>query len=98
MGANLVEIKALGTSFRIQVDENPAYMQEVLDYLLKVISKVENTTGMKDPLKIAILSSVYLIDELYKEKNSEKKQIMENEVSELTERIISCIESVLEDN
>ena len=98
MGSNLVDIKALGTSFKIQVDEDPVYMQEILDYLDKVVSKVETTTGMKDPLRIALLTAVYLIDELYKEKKSDKNQFAENEVSELTEKIISCIESVLEDN
>lgn len=97
MSSDLFNIKALGTSFKIQVDENPEYMEEVLDYLEKVILKVESTTGMKDPLKIAILASVYLIDELYKERKSGGNQSVENEVSELTERFISCIESVLED-
>jgi cell division protein ZapA (FtsZ GTPase activity inhibitor) len=98
MGSNLVDIKALGTSFKIQVDEDPVYMEEILNYLDQIISKVESTTGMKDPLKIAVLTAVYLIDELYKEKKSDKNLNTENEVSELTERIISCIESVLEDN
>ncbi len=98
MGSNLVEIKVLGTSFRIQVDEDPVYMKEILDYLEKIISKVETTTGMKDPLRIALLTSVYLIDELYKERNSGNNQIIESEFTELTERIITCIESVLEDD
>jgi cell division protein ZapA len=91
MDSHLVDIKLLGTSFRIEVDENPAYMQEIIDYLTNIVNKVQNTTGMRDPLKIAILTSVYLADEIYKGKNSEK------EVSELTERIFSCIEKVLED-
>ena len=91
MKSHLIDIKLLGTSFKIEVDENPAYMQEILDYLRTIINKLETSTNMKDPLKIAILTSVYLADEIYKGKKSEK------EVSELTERIISCIENVLED-
>ena len=91
MDSNLIDIKLLGTSFKIEVDENPAYIKEIIDYLKTIINKVENSTGMKDPLKIAILTSVYLADELYKGKKSEK------ELSELTERIISCIETVLDD-
>ncbi len=94
MSSHLIDIKLLGTSFKIEVDENPSYMHEVIDYLKTIINKVENSTGMQDPLKIAILTSVYLVDELYKEKKSEKSK----EMSELTERIISCIESVLENN
>ena len=92
MDSNLIDIKLLGTSFKIEVDENPAYIKEIIDYLKTIINKVENSTGMQDQLKIAILTSVYLADELYKGKKSEK------ELSELTERIISCIETVLDDN
>jgi len=91
MNSHLIDIKLLGTSFKIEVDENPAYMHEIIDYLKTIVSKVENSIGMQDPLKIAILTSVYLADEIYKGKKSEK------EISELTERIISCIENVLED-
>ena len=98
MGRNLVEIKALGTSFRIQVDKDPVYMKEILDYLEKTINKVETTTGLKDPLRIALLASVFVIDELYKEKNSGNNQLIESELTELTERIITCIESVLEND
>ncbi|MCL2294734.1 MAG: cell division protein ZapA [Spirochaetes bacterium] len=91
MDKHFVDIKLLGTSFKIEVDENPAYMQDIINYLKVIINKIENSTGMHDPLKIAILASIYLTDEIYKGKNSEK------ELSELTEKIISCIENVLED-
>ena len=91
MNSHLIDIKLLGTSFKIEVDENPAYMQQIIDYLKTITSKVENSTDLNDPLKISILTSVYLADEIYKGKKSEK------EISELTERIISCIENVLED-
>ena len=98
MENNLVDIQVLGTSFRIQVDEDPEYVKEILEYLETVISKVESTTRMKDPLKIALLTSVYLIDEIFKNKNADNNPEMKIKASELTERIISCIESVLEDN
>lgn len=98
MENNLVDIQVLGTSFRIQVDEDPEYVKEILEYLETVISKVESTTRMKDPLKIALLTSVYLIDEIFKNKNTDNNPEMKIKASELTERIISCIESVLEDN
>ncbi|MCL2792553.1 MAG: cell division protein ZapA [Spirochaetaceae bacterium] len=91
MSSHLIDIKLLGTSFKIEVDENPAYMQEIIEYLKNIVNKVESSTGMYDPLKISILTSVYLVDEIYKAKKSGK------ELSELTERVISCIENVLED-
>ncbi len=72
-------------------------MQKILKYLETVIDKVELTTSIKDPLKTAILSSVFVIDELFKLKNNSPDSSVEKEVSELTEKIISCIDNVLED-
>lgn len=98
MGNNLVDIQVLGTSFRIQVDEDPEYIKDIVRHLETVISRVESTTNMKDPLKISLLASIYLIDEIFKGSRAENNPELQNKASELTERIISCIESVLEDN
>ena len=97
MSDNLVDIKVLGTSFRIQVNEDREYMEKILAYLENVISKVELTTSIKDPLKTSILSSVFVIDELLKLKETGNDPTIEKEFSELTEKIISCIDNVLEE-
>ena len=97
MNNNLVDIQVLGTSFKIQVNEDPEYMERILEHLKTVINKVELTTSIKDPLKTAILSSVFVIDELYKLKENSSDPSIEKEVSELTEKIISCIDNVLDD-
>ena len=97
MSNNLVDIQVLGTSFRIQVNEDPQYMEKIIKYLENVINKVEHTTAIKDPLKTSILASVFIIDELFKLKEGSGDSAVEKEVSELTEKIISCIDNVLED-
>ncbi len=97
MSNNLVDIQVLGTSFRIQVNEDPQYMEKIIKYLENVINKVEHTTAIKDPLKTSILASVFIIDELFKLKEGSGDPAVEKEVSELTEKIISCIDNVLED-
>ena len=97
MSDNLVDIKVLGTSFRIQVNEDREYMEKILSYLENVISRVELSTSIKDPLKTAILSSVFVIDELFKLKDTGTDPSVEKEFSELTEKIISCIDNVLEE-
>ncbi len=97
MSDNLVDIKVLGTSLRIQVNEDREYMEKIIDYLENVINRVELTTSIKDPLKTAILSSVFVIDELFKSKDKIQDSSVEKEFSELTEKIISCIDNVLEE-
>jgi cell division protein ZapA (FtsZ GTPase activity inhibitor) len=96
MNNNLVDIQVLGTSFKIQVNEDPEYIERILKHLKTVINKVELTTSIKDPLKTAILLSVFVIDELYKEKENSNDPSEEKEVSELTEKMISCIDNILE--
>ncbi|WP_037545448.1 cell division protein ZapA [Spirochaeta lutea] len=99
-------INLLGTSFTIQSDEDPAYLREILSYLEAKISEV--TTGVKttDPLKISILASLLLADELHKLKNSQEmlkqqaqsslsSQEYEREVDEITKRLIRTIDECL---
>lgn len=97
MKNNLVNIQVLGTSFKIQVDEDPEHMEKILKYLKTIIDKVEVTTSINDPLKTAVLTSIFIIDELLKEKENKQDPFIEKEVSELTERIISCIDNALDE-
>jgi mannose-6-phosphate isomerase len=61
-----VRLEILGTSIGITVDEDIPYLEKLLaDYQAKV-EAIEKSTGLKDPLKIAILTGYSLCDELRK--------------------------------
>jgi cell division protein ZapA len=86
----------LGTSFSIRVDEDPAYLEEILSRYRAETENTKKIFDLKDPLVTAILTGFLLSEELYKEKNSVRKGA--DEAEELALNIIARIDRVLEDN
>lgn len=60
----MVQIDLLGTSFSIQTDESPAYIDDLVSELRIRMSKLSTSTRVADPLKLSILSGIVLLDEL----------------------------------
>lgn len=89
---NHIEINLLGTSFTIQVDEDPEYIDRIIKYLENKINKIQSTLPVKNPLKISLLACIFIIDELFKERDSSEKYQTEL----LAEKIIDDINSILE--
>lgn len=58
----------LGVSFTIQTNENPEYFASILDYVQRTVESVQTSSGLVDPVKIAILANLYLVDELFSER------------------------------
>ena len=59
-------INILGTSFSITAGEDPAYLNEVLAQYQIAVANTQGISGMKDPLKVAILTGFLLCDEINK--------------------------------
>ena len=68
MKNNLLKIDILGSSFTIRSSEDPVYLEQVIWYLEDKIRETQKKLPVSDPLKIAILSGFFLVDELMKEK------------------------------
>ena len=68
MKINLLNIDILGSSFTIRSSEDPDYLEQVVWYLENKIKETQNKVPVTDPLKIAILSGFFLVDEIMKEK------------------------------
>ena len=96
-----LQINTLGTSFAIESKEDSSYLQNLLAYFNQVSNSIENSTELKDPIKIAILTGIMLSDELYKEKkknataqSNEKEQEL-FEAERITLKMINEINKVL---
>ena len=57
-------INVLGASISITAGEDPAYLEEVLAQYEVAIANTQGISGMKDPLKVAILTGFLLCDEI----------------------------------
>ena len=102
-GRNDLLINVLGASFSITAGEDPAYLDEVLAQYQIAVANTQGISGMKDPLKVAILTGFLLCDEI----NKIKLQIQEEhtkaelqrsaetqELDRITRNIIARIDQV----
>jgi cell division protein ZapA (FtsZ GTPase activity inhibitor) len=96
-------INALGASFSITAGEDPAYLDEVLTQYQDAVANTQGISGMKDPLKVAILTGFLLCDEINKMKlqikeeqaNINRRQAAETqEVNRITRNLIARIDQV----
>ena len=96
MPTSSVPITLLGTRFSIQTDETPEYIKKLSDSLAERFSFIEETIGLKDPLKIAILACLFLEDELDKAKIPGSATLADlTEAEKLTQKIIEKLEDAL---
>ena len=91
----------LGSSFSIRVDEDPAYLNEILNQYRSAVEKTREMFNLKDPLVTAVLTGFLLSDELHKKKSPNNLSAAEQEdaqkAEELALSIIARIDRVLED-
>ncbi|MDR2159670.1 MAG: mannose-6-phosphate isomerase, class I [Treponema sp.] len=66
MPSGNLHLNILGASLSISADEDPAYLEELLNAYEEAIESTKKSTGLKDSLKIAILTGFLLCDELKK--------------------------------
>ena len=99
-------INILGTSFSITAGEDPAYLDEVLSQYRMAVANTQGISGMKDPLKVAILTGFLLCDEINKLKQQAEEDQSnadaqradeEHELDRIAKNLIACIDHVMEE-
>ncbi len=96
MEKNLFRIDILGTSFTIQTDEKPEYLEQVVNYFSEKTETVQKSVSNKEPLKIAILAGILLVDELFKSQNRlEESSTEEVEAERIALKLIDVIDKSL---
>ncbi|WP_319561812.1 cell division protein ZapA [Marispirochaeta sp.] len=96
MGKEPLMIEILGTTLKVNTDEDPRYLSQIIEYLHEKTQEVKNSTKIDDPLKISILTSLFLIDELYKERSGIAQNGENQALSEITEKMIKKLEESLD--
>jgi len=90
-------INILGTSFSITAGEDPSYLNEVLDQYRLAVTNTQGISGMKDPLKVAILTGFLLCDEINKLKlQIEEEQAIAEKVLDRTKAMVLQLDKVIE--
>ncbi|MCL2381597.1 MAG: mannose-6-phosphate isomerase, class I [Treponema sp.] len=95
MTKNDLRIDILGTSIAISADEEPEYLRALLSRYREAVEKVQRIAGLKDPLKIAVLTGFLLCDDLQKAGNTAFGERDLSDVERLTLGMISRLDEVL---
>ena len=100
-----LKIDVFNSSFTINATEDDAYLQKLLGYYKKIISQIQQSGSLSNPVQRSALAGIMLCDELYKEKsklqmisqNSEnsESEIQEKKVEKLTKEMIEKINRAL---
>jgi cell division protein ZapA (FtsZ GTPase activity inhibitor) len=100
MAANDLRLDILGTSFSITVDEDAAYLEEILSQYRTAIENTQKISGLKDPLKIAVLTGFILSDDIQKLKTTAKTEreqaetARDDEAREAEQRTVNLISRI----
>jgi len=92
-------IDVLGTKFSITTNEAPEFLDKVLTQYHTAIENTQNISGMKDPLKISILTGYLLCAEINKLKIQieEEQSGVEDELNRIMRNLIDSIDHVMEE-
>lgn len=95
-------INLLGTSFKINADQDSQYLQQLLTYYTEIVDGLRESLSEQDPLQIAILAGIMISDELHTQQYSSdtQKSVIQNfdvlsEVENITAKLINSIDKVL---
>ncbi len=88
-----MQIELLGTSFRVQTDEDPEYFREVVEHFRAKVEEIERSVTTSDPLKIAILAGILASDDFLKLNGAQRRE--ESEARRITASMIHELESAL---
>jgi cell division protein ZapA (FtsZ GTPase activity inhibitor) len=101
-----LRLDILGASFSISADEDAAYLEGLLGRFRAEVDKTQKSTGLRDPLKVAILTGFLLCDEIHKLRQQEKAGVdfsgafrdghEERETEQLTLDLIARLDEALE--
>ena len=91
---NKLTLEILGNRFTIQSDEDQEHLEAVARYLNSKIEEVKTSYPTADPLKVIILASLNITDNLIKLQESGDG----GEIQQITEHLILKLDQNLIDN
>jgi cell division protein ZapA (FtsZ GTPase activity inhibitor) len=70
MPSSSLRIDILGTSFSVSADEEPGYLENILNRYYRCVENTRKITGLSDPLRLAIMTGFLLCDDIQKRREN----------------------------
>lgn len=87
-----VQVEIFGQVYSIKGQDDPAYIRELAAFIDAKMKDVQKGTGTVDPLRVAILTSLTMSDELYRLRT--EHGALEKSTDKATKRLLSLTEQI----
>jgi cell division protein ZapA len=87
-----VQVDIFGQTYNIKGQDDPAYIRDLAAFIDAKMKDVQKGTGTVDPLRVAILTSLTITDELYRLRA--EQGVMEKATDKATKRLLSLTEQI----
>ncbi|MDR1072179.1 MAG: cell division protein ZapA [Treponema sp.] len=101
MAKTNLRIEVLGASLSIAAEEDSEYLKRLLERYQLAVEETQNSTGLKDPLRLAILTGFLAYDNYLKvcDRHEAEQEISiqeEQETEKITRHLLECMDEILE--
>ncbi len=73
-----MKVDLLGTSFTLQSDESPEYLDKVVAFYSQKLEEIRSSVETEDPVKLGILAGILVADELFKTRERSAEGLAED--------------------
>lgn len=91
MNDDLFHINVLNTQISFKSKENREYMEQIINLLQTKTEDTQSKLKIQDPLKCSLLTSLFLIDDIMKSKNT-TSILLENHIERLVQNLNEALE------
>ena len=90
---SLVSVTIFGQTYSLRADEDGGYVEELARYMDTKMSTLAESTGTADPLRVAVLAALNVVDELFKLR--EQQRSAEEQVDATARELLTAIDESL---
>lgn len=88
----VVHVHIFGTEYKIATEIDPEHTRDVARYVDRKMREIANALSLRSVAKIAVLTTLNLADELFKEEEADRK--MDEDVCEEVDRLAESITQI----
>ena len=90
-----MKVTIFGETYNIKSQADPEYTASVAEHVDRTMMLIKGQVGMRDPLKIAILASMSITDDLFQTRNKVEQQ--DQDIENRCNSLLNLVEAYLDE-